>query len=341
LGLAAAWNDLDAIDYLLGKNVDVNEATPIGVTPLMAAAYWCHPEAVNLLLQHGANLEARDHNNQTALFYATRVADLPTIRALLDANADVNVTDARGETPLTIAGDRGDVEVVDLLKDHGAKRTDVRIIPWVDDVPPLTPSRKWALALGAIYDQRQRHNPGGLGGGEVPSVAKKMLKESWKIQNHADLIKMLDGLQNEGHHGIYQNVGAKLAQMSESDFEAYLHEHEDRAAASVALRASYLKWGQKSGLAWDMCRSVELINAGVAAHDLPADEAWDRLMDIAHQAQGVFSSWQELNDNFLDGREIWAGKRDPGFEACSKLLLNPNDPNSPWNQNPWNTDLSN
>ena len=63
-------------------------------------------------------------------------------------------------------------------------------------------------------------------------------------------------------------------------------------------------------------------------------------MAIAKQTQDIFSSWQELSDNFLDGREIWAGARDPKFDACARLLLNPKDPNSPWNNIPWNTDLA-
>ncbi len=96
----------------------------------------------------------------------------------------------------------------------------------------------------------------------------------------------------------------------------------------------------KSGLAWDLCRAAYLVNGGYAAHYLNEPEAWDRLIAIAQTAQNNFSSWREMSDNFLDGREIWAGWRDPKFEACAQLLLNPHDPNSPWNQNPWKTDLS-
>jgi len=62
-------------------------------------------------------------------------------------------------------------------------------------------------------------------------------------------------------------------------------------------------------------------------------------MDNALKVQGSFTSWQEMNDNFLDGREMWAEWDDTRYEACAKLLLNPQDPNSPWNQLPWNTEL--
>jgi hypothetical protein len=93
-------------------------------------------------------------------------------------------------------------------------------------------------------------------------------------------------------------------------------------------------------LAWDLCRAANIVNAGYAANYLTAREAWDRLMAIARTTQSSFSSWQEMSDNFLDGREIWANERSPKFDAVAKVLLNPNDSNSPWNQNPWKTDLS-
>ncbi len=79
---------------------------------------------------------------------------------------------------------------------------------------------------------------------------------------------------------------------------------------------------------------------GYQAKLLTEDEAWKYLMPVARQAQKSFSSWQEMDENFLDGREIWHGDRDGDFDACHKLLANPKDPNSAWNQNPWGLDLT-
>jgi hypothetical protein len=63
-------------------------------------------------------------------------------------------------------------------------------------------------------------------------------------------------------------------------------------------------------------------------------------MSVAQQVQTSFGSWDEMGENFLDGREIWSGKRDPKFDSSYRLLGNAKDPNSPWNQSPWNCDLS-
>ncbi|MDR1145258.1 MAG: DUF1266 domain-containing protein [Verrucomicrobiales bacterium] len=48
-----------------------------------------------------------------------------------------------------------------------------------------------------------------------------------------------------------------------------------------------------------------------------------------------------MGENHLDGRQIWnGGIRDKRYEECFKLLANPDDPNSPWNQLPWDTPLT-
>jgi hypothetical protein len=114
----------------------------------------------------------------------------------------------------------------------------------------------------------------------------------------------------------------------------------EQAAGAKGLRAGYIKWKDRVGLAWDLCRMANLVNVGYDMHYISEEEAWSFLQVIARQTQAAFGSWQEMSDNFLDGREGWYGKRDPRYDACAQLLLNPGDPNSPWNQAPWKTDLS-
>jgi hypothetical protein len=46
-----------------------------------------------------------------------------------------------------------------------------------------------------------------------------------------------------------------------------------------------------------------------------------------------------MGEGYLEGRQIWNGGRDPRYDRIFKLLANPEDPNSPWNSNAWNTPL--
>ena len=70
---------------------------------------------VEVLLELGADVHAKDENGQTALMIATAEGHPETVAALLDAGADVNVEDKNGGTALMIAERNGHTEMVELL----------------------------------------------------------------------------------------------------------------------------------------------------------------------------------------------------------------------------------
>ncbi|TDC72368.1 ankyrin repeat domain-containing protein [Streptomyces hainanensis] len=62
---------------------------PRGATPLHRVAERGAAEAVGLLLAHGAEVDARDGDGHTPLWHAVRALDEGTLRALIEAGADV------------------------------------------------------------------------------------------------------------------------------------------------------------------------------------------------------------------------------------------------------------
>lgn len=335
MGQAASNNDVEMIDYLAGHKVDVNALDPAGAAPLILAISWNATDAAMSLLAHGASPETPDKSGMTPLMLAAERGKIELVRTLINARANLDAADSHGETALTLAGDRGNTDIVQLLKDAGAKRTDVHIVDKPTTAPNPSPRQAFALGVAAIYSQRDGVNLGVLGSDRAPSDAKGMLKGSWNITDKASLLKELDDLRDSGHHASYHAIGLKLDQLTDDQFNQYVAAHANAAEKITAARASFRKWHERTGLAWDMCRSANLVSQGYAAGYLDEGEAWTRLTDIASAAQTAFKSWQEMSDNFLDGREIWDGKRDPRFEACAQLLLS--DPNSPWKKCPWDT----
>ena len=97
--------------------------SPDGWPPLHLAAYFGHGDAVDALIEAGADLRAFSDNDEgnTALHAALagRRA-MRIISRLLTSGADVNAPAAGGYTPLHIAAFHDDVAIVDTLLAHGA-----------------------------------------------------------------------------------------------------------------------------------------------------------------------------------------------------------------------------
>jgi truncated hemoglobin YjbI len=85
-----------------GASVDVTSGPTRG-TPLHQAARRGHAEVAAALLDHGANIEARDAKGQTPLRRAVNCRRLPVVQLLRERGADPHAEDNRRVTPLDVA----------------------------------------------------------------------------------------------------------------------------------------------------------------------------------------------------------------------------------------------
>ncbi|OKO97966.1 Ankyrin repeat domain-containing protein 50 [Penicillium subrubescens] len=101
---------------------------PDNFTNLMLSSHYGHRAVVKLLLENGADIEARDSDyGQTPLLWATESGHEAVVKLLLEKGADFKAKDSKyGRTPLLWAAERGDEAVVKLLLEKGAdfKTTD-------------------------------------------------------------------------------------------------------------------------------------------------------------------------------------------------------------------------
>ena len=79
-------------------------------TPLHAAAEAGRPDCVQVLLEHGANVNQAQEGGLTALHMAARHGHLDVIQLLLDAGAHMEVKDHAGANLLHTAAENGQVE---------------------------------------------------------------------------------------------------------------------------------------------------------------------------------------------------------------------------------------
>jgi len=95
-----------------GANV---QARSLHHTVLHYAVAEGQTSTVELLLEHGSNINAQDDAGQTPLLLAVRNGDANKVKLLLSWGANPNVRDADGESPSQIAENSGRRDIVQLL----------------------------------------------------------------------------------------------------------------------------------------------------------------------------------------------------------------------------------
>jgi ankyrin repeat protein len=95
-------------------------------TALIAAAHLGHDEVVRTLVRAGAPLDHVNNLGWTALIESIVLGDggarhTASLKALVDAGANVNLPDRGGATPLALARTRGYTAMVTFLENAGAR----------------------------------------------------------------------------------------------------------------------------------------------------------------------------------------------------------------------------
>jgi ankyrin repeat protein len=117
LHFAAFFNRPEIALQLISRGSDVNVASKnaMKVTPLHSAAAAHSDEIGRLLLEEGANADARQQGGWTALHAAAQNGDLEMVRDLLRHQADPLARNDEGKTAADIAAEKGHAKVVELL----------------------------------------------------------------------------------------------------------------------------------------------------------------------------------------------------------------------------------
>ena len=112
--------DVQALHALLAGKADINAVTQEAVTPLMLAIQNNAPLADLLLGYDGININKADHCGRQAIHYAAQFGHEALINVLMDKGADVNAKTNQGVTPLHLAILEKNEPAIYALLEHGA-----------------------------------------------------------------------------------------------------------------------------------------------------------------------------------------------------------------------------
>jgi ankyrin repeat protein len=120
--IASVADDPTTLALLLSLGANAGQVTSrYDGTALIAAAHLGHDEVVRKLIAAGAPLDHVNNLHWTAVIEAIVLGDggprhQRTLAALIDAGADLKLTDRQGNTPLQLASARGYTAMVKLLE---------------------------------------------------------------------------------------------------------------------------------------------------------------------------------------------------------------------------------
>ena len=125
--IASVADDEETLRVLLSLGASAKRVTSrYDGTALIAAAHLGHDGVVRQLIAAGAPLDHVNNLQWTATIESIVLGDggkrhQATLKALIDAKANLQLADRQGATPLTLAKSRGYREMVAMLEAAGAK----------------------------------------------------------------------------------------------------------------------------------------------------------------------------------------------------------------------------
>lgn len=208
-----------------------------------------------------------------------------------------------------------------------------------------TPSRgqkNWAIAATAMLATINHESIDTLSTGDSLVGVRRLLQNAWGVSSRDDLLQALDELDKGGQRELFSALGARTANLTPDQLKAAIRQLSPENANTVMMAHRYYpKYATQSITGFDYIRYISLCRWGVAAGYLSEEDAWPRMMHAAQILQQTFTSWSELGENYLVGREFWSLRQTEADGSVMRSIYRKllNDPGSPWNRIPWKLSL--
>ena len=170
----------------------------------------------------------------------------------------------------------------------------------------------WTRAMGSVLIELNEGNPYIFGGYEKTEDNKagavKILQSSWNINSKKALLQQIQNLLKSGDRAAYQVEAKDMAAMPKNKLKTAMKQLSGDLLIHYQLVQYHWKtWEKKGLLAWDMCRISHLAQWGYIADYLTLEEAQAVMEPAIMKIKENFTSWDEVQNNWLDGYCLFAG----------------------------------
>jgi len=188
---AAMRDDVNGVKKMLAEGANVNSRDAVDRTALHFAAIRAQPEMVRILLDQGADVNAMAGPSQmfqrtlTPLHYAAMadIDNIDVVRLLLDRKANINARSDEGRTALHYASASGQVHVVQLLLEKGAKMS----TDFENKTPLALAEENGHLAVARVLNEAQEKAYGGAIGKRTRPAYQSPSTESTYTRSQSDI----------------------------------------------------------------------------------------------------------------------------------------------------------
>lgn len=171
---------------------------------------------------------------------------------------------------------------------------------------------QWTRAMGSVLIYLNDGNPYYFGGYKATednkNAAVNILSQSWNINSRSDLLMQIQSLLKQGDRKAFRKEAKEMNAMSKKDLKTAMKQLSGELLTHYEMvQYNWETWKKKGLLAWDMCRISHLVQWGYVAGYLSCEEAQALMEPVAKQLKDNFTSWEEVQNNWLDGYCLFAG----------------------------------
>ncbi len=218
LHIAVRYGHVQMVQLLTQRNIDPNATNKKWDTPLhqLARADWIDDtEIASLLIQAGADLEAKSALGYTPLLRAARDGNVALVTFLIEQGGSMENQTVEGSTALSLAAYSGNIEAVKVLIQHGAVINTRRLNGWM----PIhrAASRGHVEVVEILIQHHAELNA------RVWGQTPLHLAEKGKHKDVADLLRKYGGITNQN---IYNHIRNAYNFEKQKDCKQALAEYE-------------------------------------------------------------------------------------------------------------------